>query len=77
MFRFLLLLLHLSHVVHFVLRKCILHLPVQLTVVVVVVVVVVVIIIIIMLLLLLLYLVTGIFPPGTSLEPMVSPTAQT
>ena len=76
MFRFLLLLLHLSHVVHFVLRKCILHLPVQLTVVVVVVVVIII-IIIIMLLLLLLYLVTGIFPPGTSLEPMVSPTAQT
>jgi len=67
------LLQHLPHVVHFVLRKCILYLPLQLNVVVVVVVVI---IIMLLLLVVLLYLVTGLFPPGASLDPMVSPTAQ-
>ena len=68
MFRFLLLLLHhLPHVVHLVLRKCILYLPVQYIIVVVVVIVIITVVVVSC---------HRPFPPGTSLEAMVIPTAQ-
>ena len=65
MFRFLLLLLHhLPHVVHLVLRKCILYLPVQLVIIIIIITVVVVV------------SCHRSFPPGTSLESIVIPNAQ-